>query len=382
MVEDINPFSNFFTESLTTDISVTEINKEQLYDKLKTHLSLVLKTTFENIPQKQNFVTVSSGNRLNFACPYCGDSSTNPDKKRGNLYLGNLNFKCYNCSTFKSIPSFLSDHKIIDNFSESELYFLRNLNITDNQGSVSFKDSSDMSIFLSGIEDLAIPRREIMSALRLKEINDNRFIRDYLKERKQPESVYHKMAFDNWNEILYFFNLTKSGKVIGLQGRKQNPTKRNPRFLTKEYSRIVTDILRLPEISEDLKPRIDKMSMVYNICTVNFSKDIWIFEGSIDANHIDNSIATWSASNKIWLDNGKYFYDNSTLSSEIAGLNAAKTALDKGKQTFLWKKFIDKYPKFKLCKDLNDIIKLEENFPISEFNKFFGNSVMDYLYIK
>ena len=35
--------------------------------------------------------------RLNFACPYCGDSGNSSSKKRGNLYLESLSFHCFNC---------------------------------------------------------------------------------------------------------------------------------------------------------------------------------------------------------------------------------------------------------------------------------------------
>jgi len=50
-------------------------------------------------------------NRLNFACPYCGDSSTDNLKKRGNLFWDSLHYHCYNygCSTHKSVHEFIKD---------------------------------------------------------------------------------------------------------------------------------------------------------------------------------------------------------------------------------------------------------------------------------
>ena len=35
--------------------------------------------------------------RLNFACPFCGDSHKNNHSKRGNLYFNKLFFICFNC---------------------------------------------------------------------------------------------------------------------------------------------------------------------------------------------------------------------------------------------------------------------------------------------
>jgi predicted RNA-binding Zn-ribbon protein involved in translation (DUF1610 family) len=39
----------------------------------------------------------TSPKRLNFACPYCGDSEKVRTKKRGNVWLNTLIYRCYNC---------------------------------------------------------------------------------------------------------------------------------------------------------------------------------------------------------------------------------------------------------------------------------------------
>jgi hypothetical protein len=49
--------------------------------------------------------------RLNFACPYCGDSS-NVYKKRANIYWKNLIYHCFNdgCGKHTNIVNFFKDY--------------------------------------------------------------------------------------------------------------------------------------------------------------------------------------------------------------------------------------------------------------------------------
>jgi hypothetical protein len=54
----------------------------------------LLKKRFSGLPMKQE--VNESDDKLNFACPFCGDSEKDPRKKRGNFYLANNSYKCYN----------------------------------------------------------------------------------------------------------------------------------------------------------------------------------------------------------------------------------------------------------------------------------------------
>ncbi len=47
--------------------------------------------------------------RLNMACPYCGDSSKSVHKKRGNLYFNKLFYICFNCDKKTSFDKFAKD---------------------------------------------------------------------------------------------------------------------------------------------------------------------------------------------------------------------------------------------------------------------------------
>ena len=76
-----------------------------LKDKLLGKLQYVLSNEFHGEKSR-----IKLGyDRINFACPYCGDSSDNQYKKRGNIYWKSLMFHCYNCSKHTSVINLLKD---------------------------------------------------------------------------------------------------------------------------------------------------------------------------------------------------------------------------------------------------------------------------------
>ena len=68
-----------------------------------------------------------NNNRFSIACPYCGDSSTDLHKKRGNIYYDGLGFKCYNCGKFASFKNFLYDFNDILNLQYSDIIKYNNI---------------------------------------------------------------------------------------------------------------------------------------------------------------------------------------------------------------------------------------------------------------
>ena len=82
----------------------------------------VLNKEFSNIQKRK---TVDYNDRVNFACPYCGDSS-DPYKKRGNLYWKSLQYHCYNGGCPKrhtNLVEFLKDfHNPISNKDDLIFY--------------------------------------------------------------------------------------------------------------------------------------------------------------------------------------------------------------------------------------------------------------------
>ena len=89
-------------------------------DRVKGIASSALLKFFGNDPQRLKIY--QGGNRLNFCCPYCGDSK-DAKKKRGNLYVDTLTYKCYNggCAVFKNLNQFTRDFEINGMLSSDEI---------------------------------------------------------------------------------------------------------------------------------------------------------------------------------------------------------------------------------------------------------------------
>jgi len=87
--------------------------------RIEDLIHTVLSKEFPGEPSKHKIYR--AGNRLNFSCPYCGDSRDGR-KKRGNLYMDSLSYKCYNggCGIFKDMYSILKDFRLIDKVNQDE----------------------------------------------------------------------------------------------------------------------------------------------------------------------------------------------------------------------------------------------------------------------
>ena len=89
-----------------------ELDKVKL-DIVKSKVQLVLNKRFVSGPRT---IINLHRDRLNFACPFCGDSSDDNYKKRGNLYFNNLMYHCYNGGCSHPHSNFI---EFIKEFNES-----------------------------------------------------------------------------------------------------------------------------------------------------------------------------------------------------------------------------------------------------------------------
>jgi len=62
-------------------------------DYIKSKIQEILNAAH---PEQQKKQIRDYPERLNFACPICGDSQKTLSKKRGNLYFKNMQFICFN----------------------------------------------------------------------------------------------------------------------------------------------------------------------------------------------------------------------------------------------------------------------------------------------
>ena len=84
-------------------------------ERIEDLVRVILGKEFQGNPAKQ--IVYKAGNRLNFSCPYCGDSH-DAKKKRGNFYMDTMAYKCYNggCGIFKDSISLLKDLAYLTNY--------------------------------------------------------------------------------------------------------------------------------------------------------------------------------------------------------------------------------------------------------------------------
>ena len=138
---------------------------------------------------------------------------------------------------------------------------------------------------------------------------------------------------------------------------------------------------------EGVVDNLDKLSLLFNILTVDFSRDLTICEGPIDSMFINNCIALCGASklNNYFDDIPyvRYLFDN-----DVTGKEHSINKVKDGKKTFLWNKYLDEIGlRDSKIKDMNDlVIELYRNrnrvkFDADRFNSCFSDNELDAVYI-
>ena len=70
-------------------MSIEELDRSYIKSKIQEILN-------HAHPEQQKKYIKDYPERLNFACPVCGDSQKQLTKKRGNLYFKNMMYICFN----------------------------------------------------------------------------------------------------------------------------------------------------------------------------------------------------------------------------------------------------------------------------------------------
>jgi len=347
-------------------------------EKIESTIRSILAREFSDNPAKQ--IIYKAGNRLNFSCPYCGDSH-DPRKKRGNFYFDTLGYKCYNggCSIFKDVISFFKDFSMYSKLTGDERSQIRGILDEGKTKRRTSYGKVDIGYFFDNdISDILIPRSHIMEKLRLREVLGSSIQRYVTRRNQKPDK---KFAWDEKYEKLFLFNLTPDDKIIGLQVRRMHSIKGSPKYLTYKLSGIYEKLLSVkdPEIIEKAKV-VDPISHVFGIGSLDFSNDITIFEGPMDSWFWSNSVGLCSLENKFpfEVDNARYWYD-----WDKSGIERSMDLLSKGETVFNWGKFLDENQITKNRKwDLNDLVVhlRTTGKKIKRFDNYFTNDVLDLRY--
>lgn len=354
------------------EVIITSDMRTRIIDKIARVLSIN-----HQHPEKRQYI--ESKDRLNFACPYCGDSSDNPRKKRGNVYWNDLYYHCYNCGHHTPLNIFLEDYN--QSLASQDKIDVINY-INENRKDFSLGESLDFYLF-DTVKDLALTFDELALGFNVYPINELTYrAYPYLKSRLLHHNS-DRFGYDPRRKELYIFNLTNERKIIGFQIR-QLENNYGPKYKTWNIERIYDRLKLKLDINDDELDSINKISMLFGILQIDMSRTFTVFEGPIDAMFMKNSIGLTGVKKQIIEFNDiptvRYFFDN-----DLEGKTKMIEKLKCNQSVFLWDKFIKDYHiNSKKVKDLNDLIKYEYKYKtgcLKTLDKYFSNNPLDMIFI-
>ena len=331
--------------------------------------------------------------RITLACPYCGDSTSDTHKKRGNIYWDSLQFHCFNCSEHGDVYSLLKDHHI--GFKDREdsmavIDFIQDHRIQSNHVEVLEHD------IFKKIYDLAPTREDLTKYHGYVAIEPGTPGYFYLRGRMLSHKLDYFM-YSPKDKRMVVLNLAPNNKVIGFQTRALSKY-RSARYLTYDIERIYQEHGKELNVSETELISLKKISTLFGILQVDLQRTVTMFEGPIDAMFIQNSIglATAGRSTEEFdeIPTIRYMFDN-----DKTGKEKMMQKLRRNKEIFMWGKFFsetkldikwekylqkidknnrDKYPKE--IGDLNDLVRVAyylKDDCIKNLSKYFSNSKLD-----
>lgn len=371
---------------------------------IKNTIQVVLDQNHTNSQKKKIKIapTISNPERLNFACPICGDSDKSAHKKRGNLYIKTLRYKCFNCGDSHTYLSFLKrfGHEIDPD---------KKLEIIDYIDEVINTTKWSDDEFVTNNLDKLIPIEELTDYFNNNEkskITDFRPVAkgskvyNYLvHERKiyNHEDIYEATYWhtNNWSDVVLINMNQAQGKVLGMQLRNLKSGKVKRFYKIISFSELYLWV-KGEELDDIEKKGYDKLSHLFNILKVDWSEKITFFEGFLDTKFFPNSVGMVGTNTDInFLLNQegldfRFFYDY-----DKDGIKMAKYMLKKNKPVFLWellfedlstksKNVYSAYRKLVAnIVDLNDLGKFIKNpYHTLEMEKYFSKDEIDIMHIK
>jgi predicted RNA-binding Zn-ribbon protein involved in translation (DUF1610 family) len=363
----MNQITNFKYEIKNQDLNLDDI-KVFILDSLKERFSSGTKTKIDFYED-----------RWNFACPFCGDSSADHTKKRGNIYLTDFHYHCFNCGEHQTLMWFFKKLDV-DVKNGSVVSFVEKSK--QESGDIGFSSNSSeriSDIFGEDILNSAIPKDLFMSKLNLVPIEETNVGMRYLLGREQRD--FKHFAWSPKRNLLYILNMDhREQKIIGFQIRTFDG--KGPKYLTYEMSAMYK-LLKI-NYDENLMKRLDSLSTTFGCLSVDLSLPITVFEGPMDSFLMPNSIALSSLQRKppFLTKEMRFMFDY-----DKPGIEKSVSYLKEGLTVFMWSKFftenigmeqfLDK-PKV----DFSDIvIYARKNNKKFDYNKYFTNNYLNALWI-
>lgn len=354
-----------------------------------------------SIPEKRNIRVHKD--RLNFACPICGDSNKHYGKKRGNLYFKNMYYVCYNeeeCSrSFTNLLKTFDMDMDLDKKLELYEYIEQNVNYY-NPDDVQFDNLNKLYNIDELLKIFSTNKANGLTGLR--PLTKGSAVYNHVvnvRKIKNTTNIYEGIFYitSKWKfPVMVYMNKIKE-KVVSLQTRNLlEGDKRH--FKIFDFSMIYDIMYPENELDEQERISYDKLSHFFNIFNVDFSKPVNMFEGYTDSLFMSNSIGQIGVNTDLSFllkEEGiefRFIYDN-----DFAGFKKSRSMLEQGHKIFLWNKFfidiISDYKGTKTKKELANILKNIKDFnllgkrfnkPLEKmfnFEKYFTNDELDIYYL-
>lgn len=364
-------------------------------DSIKSFVKKVLHYRFPNERLKHE-INSDDPQKLNFSCPYCGDSDRDSTKKRGNLYLKTLSYKCFNdgCQIWVPLNKFVSKFALKYSIDIPKIGEVTKKKIT-----VSPKRSNLIEFLINPrVKNSLIDFSELKSRFFLKPCKDapeDSPISNYVRSRRINNLPTFELTcyYDSNQDKIFIFNLdVRSGKILGFSMRRIVDGN-GPKYNIKNYSEFKKTGL-ISNVDEDTIQKIDAINNYYNILNVDFTNVVTITEGQIDSMFIRNSISTTGVTkSKSLLEStlsksgSRILFDN-----DKAGKEESIKLIQVGYQVFLWSKLIadlkNQFPaeinRILKIKDINDLYVFHSDLSKISFdqfndliNQYFSDSIYD-----
>jgi uncharacterized lipoprotein YehR (DUF1307 family) len=307
---------------------------QKITEELKAKVRLLVKQAIvkaHSEPSKRMIKEMPG--RIVFACPYCGDSTTDHKKKRGNLYWDTLQYHCFNCSTHSNAYQLLKDHHIKFKNTDDSIQvidYIQEHKMETNDVEVLEHDVFKLTY------DLSPSREQIRQWFGFKEIELGDFAFFYLKKRMLSNKLNNFM-YSPKDKRIFVLNLAPKDSVIGFQTRSLEK-RANSRYLTYDLEKIYQETKQELTLGEDELVSVNKLSTLFGIMFVDFQREVTMFEGPIDAMFITNSIGLATAGRSTTefdeIPTIRYMFDN-----DVTGKKKMMEKLKRGKKIFTWEKF-------------------------------------------
>ena len=194
-----------------------------LSEDLKNTIRVLVKqVVVENhsAPPKQMIKEMSG--RLNLACPYCGDSTTDLLKKRGNIFWDTLQYHCYNCNHHSDLTSFFRDHGKRFGSGDDSIHVIEY--IKDKKVNVKEISTLQHSVYNTAVE-LAIEVSDFKRHFKADNISVGDFAWFYLRGRLLHNRA-DEFLYSAQRKKLWILNKTPDGKILSCQSRQMGKNAR------------------------------------------------------------------------------------------------------------------------------------------------------------